>query len=204
MIFKAVVLAAGQSSRMGRDKALLKIGSELSIELITKKLLSVCREVIVVLGDNYVQVSQKAELKKSGIKCVFNPHHSSGGMLSSVRCGFAHCKGSCAVILQMVDQPFVSPDTYKKLVNSYDDEHLFFQPVGLKNGRDKKGHPILFHPNFFRVLFAEANAKTFRDVFIPIKNRGKYFHTQDRGIIQNLNNPRLFEEGLKLHLSKQK
>jgi molybdopterin-guanine dinucleotide biosynthesis protein A len=46
-----VVLAGGESRRMGRDKAFLELGGRPLIEIVVERMARVCAEVLVVAGD---------------------------------------------------------------------------------------------------------------------------------------------------------
>ncbi|MCK4654553.1 MAG: nucleotidyltransferase family protein, partial [Candidatus Cloacimonetes bacterium] len=129
-MIESIVLSAGESSRMGKDKALVYIGNKRNIVIILEKLLTFSEKVYIILGDNFEEV-KKAVLKENlpfeKIEFIFNEKHHLG-MFSSIRKGFSVALGKYPVLLQMVDQPFVPIGIYRKLVALVDDEHLIFQP----------------------------------------------------------------------------
>jgi len=55
---ETIILAAGQSSRMGSNKALLEINGKIIIDIILAKLVPISRSVYLILGENYNQVKE--------------------------------------------------------------------------------------------------------------------------------------------------
>lgn len=202
MTFFSVLIAAGQSSRMGEDKALLEIGDKKCINFVLKKLLSFSDKVVVVLGDNFKNVKKYVPVKDKKVIFVYNPSHLQGGMLSSIKVGFKTLTSDRPTFLQMIDQPFVKKETYKFLIKSFDNSNLFIQPVGKLNQKGKKGHPILFGTKFRKILLENKTSKTFRDIMLPIKQRGKFVEVDDLGVVQNLNDRKLFLNGLQKYQKK--
>jgi molybdenum cofactor cytidylyltransferase len=103
----ALVLAAGSSTRMGRNKLLLGIGGESLVRRAARVALeSGVDAVTVVLGHEADRV--KAEL--AGLDCatVVNPEHANG-QGASLRKGVASLpKDADAALVLLADMPFVS------------------------------------------------------------------------------------------------
>jgi len=189
----SILLCAGQSSRMGKDKALLDVGDKKSIDLVLEKLAAFSERVIVVLGDNYQQVSDYLGDGYGDFVClVKNPEHLAGGMLSSVKKGFAQVRSGQMAMLNLIDQPFILPESYQKILQAYEQPAPFVIPVGRKNGRPKKGHPILFASDFVPQVLRDVKAQTFRDVLLPHYQNALYVDVLDVGITENLNTQELF------------
>src|SRR5712691_8510552 len=101
----AVILAAGSSTRMGRNKLLLDLGGE---TLVRRAVRAAVRagvdQVVVVLGHEEPRV--RAEL--DGLPCapVVNPDHAEGAG-TSVRTGVRQvAAGTDAVVVVLADMPF--------------------------------------------------------------------------------------------------
>ncbi len=189
----SILLCAGQSSRMGQDKALLNVNGKKSIDLVLEKLRVFSSKVIVVLGDNYELVTDYLQDKYRDFAFpVANPDHLAGGMLSSVKKGFASVEAGHMAMLHLVDQPFVLPESYQKILSAYKHPAPFVIPVGRKDDRPKKGHPILFATDFVAKVLEDATADTFRDVLMPYYKDAIYVDVLDEGITENLNTKELF------------
>ncbi|HHE38089.1 MAG TPA: hypothetical protein ENL20_05905, partial [Candidatus Cloacimonetes bacterium] len=117
-----ILLTAGLSQRMGTDKALLQIKGKRIISIILEKLSVFSERIFIILGANYHQV-KKVLFDEFGdkrkINLVYNENHKQG-MFSSILKGFNSVSGKNPILLQMIDQPFISLETYQKLINNLD------------------------------------------------------------------------------------
>ncbi|MDO9576970.1 MAG: nucleotidyltransferase family protein [Candidatus Cloacimonadales bacterium] len=198
-MIESILLTAGKSSRMGQDKALLKIGEISVIERILRELIPVSESIIIVFGENY-------ELLKDHLLSSFlqldNVHFAVNkkahlGMFSSIRTGFIFVSGKNPVLLQMIDQPFIQKETYEKLIESFDDKYHIFQPVVKIDGKMKIGHPILFSPDFIKKILAEPDEGNLRDLIRKFDHKRKLREVLDRAILQNINTPQDLEKIIK-------
>src|SRR5262245_34858722 len=83
----AIVLAAGESRRMGTPKPRLPYGSGSVIQAVVRSLkASPVDPVLVVLGHRHEEIA--AHLEGSGVEIVLNPRYLEG-MLTSVQAGIA-------------------------------------------------------------------------------------------------------------------
>ncbi len=186
---ESIILAAGKSARMGRDKALLKSNNKTHIILILEKLLPFSENVYIVLGENLEAVRNEviaSNLDPEKIEFIYNQNHEQG-MFSSILKGFGAITGKYPVLLQMVDQPFLSVSLYWQLVESLDEDHFIFQPYVLKNGKKLVGHPILFSTEFKDLLLANSDKSTLRDVIHQVSQKRKLILVEDEEIMQNIN-----------------
>ncbi|HEX6737913.1 MAG TPA: NTP transferase domain-containing protein, partial [Vicinamibacteria bacterium] len=106
----AVVLAAGSSTRMGRNKLLLELGGETLVRRAVRAALDAGAEpVVVVLGHEEPRV--RAEL--AGLACVpvVNPDHAVGAG-TSVHAGVRRlaAEGADALVVVLADMPFVTAE----------------------------------------------------------------------------------------------
>lgn len=182
----AIILAAGKSSRMGFDKALLKYGKKHILELLYNKLKFVCDDVIIVLGQNYSRVVNSI----SGIpkqKMVFNPNHEQG-MSSSIKAGIKHLNECSKVFVQMIDQPFVSVKIYQKLLEKK--VEFCLQPVFNK----QKAHPLLFDFKAINGFLNFDSSKTLRDYLHYNKQFISFLTVNTKAVLHNLNTKRAWKE----------
>ena len=113
----AVVLAAGASTRMGAQKLLLILGGE---PLVRRAVRQVCDagfdDVLVVLG--HAHEKTLAALDGLPIRHAINAHYESG-MGSSFRTAIEHLPDSAAAMFALADQPFVTTNEYRTVLETY-------------------------------------------------------------------------------------
>jgi molybdenum cofactor cytidylyltransferase len=147
----AILLAAGESTRMGRTKALLPWQSTTLVEHQLNQLSSVheITAIIVVTGhaaDEIVPLVRRFP----GALAVYNADHRSG-KVSSIRAGLAAVPpGVDAVLLLAVDQPRPA-DVLRRLVHHQPESGAaIIVPVH----RGRRGHPVLFAASMLPELHA--------------------------------------------------
>ncbi|MFI6596785.1 NTP transferase domain-containing protein [Nonomuraea sp. NPDC050536] len=106
-----LLLAAGRGSRLGTPKALLEYEGERLVDRGVRLLEEGgCHPVVVVLGAATMQVRRAVAVR--------NPDWRTG-MGSSLRVGLSALPPEAeAVVIALVDQPFVRPDAVRALIES--------------------------------------------------------------------------------------
>ena len=141
-----VVLAAGESRRMGRPKQLLPFGERTILERVVDTLLTAgVGEVIVVLGHLADRVG--AVLGDRPVKAVVNEAYRQG-MLSSIKCGVqAIGPEHDAVLLALGDQPQIDTAVVSEVIRAYraGNAGIVIPRYGAKNG-----HPIIINLQTYR------------------------------------------------------
>jgi molybdenum cofactor cytidylyltransferase len=156
----AVVLAAGQSRRMGGANKLL---TEIDGEPILRRTLrtavrSRAEPVVVVTGHGAARV--QAAIGDFDVQVAHNAAHAQG-MAASIRAGVAALPdGLDGAILMLGDMPAIRPDTVDALIAAFD------PPGGtticVPEHEGTQGHPVLFARRFFgdlRDLHGDVGAK---------------------------------------------
>lgn len=135
----AMILAAGESKRMGKPKLLLPYGEKTIIETIVENVVSSNVEnTLVILGSDREKIEEK--IKNFPVKIVYNRDFRSG-MLSSVQCGFkAVPEETRAVLVVLGDQPKISADVINKLIDAYKSTG---KGIVLPVYKKERGHPVL-------------------------------------------------------------
>ena len=135
----AIVLAAGESRRMGSQKLLLPYGRCTVIETIVKTALdSGVDRTLVVLGADEDRVREV--LKPYPVRLAVNKDYRRG-MLSTVQTGFRHLPpGARAAVVMLGDQPAVPVHVLDEILRSYGrkGKGIVIPTVG-----GRRGHPIL-------------------------------------------------------------
>lgn len=154
----AVVLAAGESERMGKNKLLLEIEGKKVIELVIDALKNVVDDIIVVLGHKPGRLIPI--LKKRGVRWAVNENYKEG-MVSSFKKGLEKAKGSDAVFLVLGDQPSIDRDFLIGMIGAWKERGAkIVSPVY----RGKKGHPVLFDKSLFDEIMSLKKGEIIRDI----------------------------------------
>jgi molybdenum cofactor cytidylyltransferase len=145
----AIILAAGQSRRMGQNKLLIEIdGSSLIERAVDRALATQADPVIVVLGHQADDIA--ARLAGRPIVLVENPDYAQGLSTSLKRGLSAVPDAADGAIICLADMPDVAPQLVDRLIAGFDpgEGHEIILPV--RNG--KRGNPVLWGRRFFPEL----------------------------------------------------
>ncbi|MEO1339134.1 MAG: NTP transferase domain-containing protein, partial [Myxococcota bacterium] len=141
----AVVLAAGQSKRMGADNKLLADvqGVPMVVRVVRTLAESGVDRIIVVTGHESTQVA--AQLRSvSGVELVHNPDYADG-LSTSVRAGIRALDTDVdGALIALGDMPWVRSDHVRRLLDAFE-PHGICVPVHDR----KRGHPVLWSSRFF-------------------------------------------------------
>jgi molybdenum cofactor cytidylyltransferase len=141
----AIILAAGQSSRMGAFKPLLPFGAKTVIESCIDYLnRGGVETIIVVIGYNGGETI-KAQVKHLPVRFALNPNPGSE-MSDSIRYGACELpEDSQAIFITPVDHPAIPAAVVSSLINEWRDgkDQLLIPEF---NGRG--GHPVLIDSSF--------------------------------------------------------
>jgi molybdenum cofactor cytidylyltransferase len=141
-----IVLAAGESRRMGQPKQLLPFGEGTILERVVDTLLTAgVGEVVVVLG--HLEDRVRAVLGDRPVRAVVNASYRQG-MLSSVKCGVRAVSAEYdAILIALGDQPHIEGAVVSEVMRAYraGDAGIVIPHYG-----DKKGHPIIINLQKYR------------------------------------------------------
>ncbi len=148
-----IILAAGESKRLGKPKQLLSFGGN---TLLTRVANTACesglKPVIAVLGANDDKIS--ATLNIPGLMVVKNDDWKEG-MAFSIRTGlftltelFPQVDG---IVMLVCDQPFLNHDVIRALIEAQRNSGL---PAAAASYGGKLGTPALFHKSIFTELMS--------------------------------------------------
>lgn len=146
-IVSAVILAAGASSRMGKQKLELEIGGKNLATIVLENVeASAANEIILVTKPDHVLFD---DLEHHGIKSVINEKWQTG-QSSSMKAGLDAINSEAeAVIFLMADQPMVTPEIINKLLMTFYETD---KPIVAPRYNGKKGAPVVFKKSMFEEL----------------------------------------------------
>jgi len=156
-MLSAIILAAGESARMGRPKALLQWRGKCFLEHVCSALRSSgVDDRVAVLGRASSEIL--ASWTPAGEKVAVNLKPENG-QLSSLRAGLGIASEySEAFMVCLADQPGILPETYKKIIafwSYHKDSIVIPRTILTQDSRLKRGHPIII-PAAYRHLCFEA------------------------------------------------
>ncbi len=135
----AIVLAAGESRRMGTQKLLLDYDGKSVIRHIVDQITaSIVESVYVVTGHDCDHVTK--ELSGSPASVVINDNYKLG-MLSSLRCGISAIPGKFeAVLVALGDQPAVTSKLINEILEAYSKTD---KGIVVPAYQGRRGHPVI-------------------------------------------------------------
>lgn len=147
-----IILAAGESSRLGFPKQTLLYKGKTLLELaIEAGLKSECSPVIVVTGANAEAI--EPGIKHSDVNIIYNPEWNEG-MASSIRVAIKEVENNEAinnVIIMLCDQPFVNREVINSLIYKQQQTGSNMVACTYKN---TVGVPALFARSLFAQLLS--------------------------------------------------
>ena len=189
--FAGLILAAGESSRMGQDKALLPWQGETFLSSALRVLQSVTELVIVVAGENEPELAPIVYANAAYI--IRNPHPEQG-QFSSLQRGVEEVlnRGRDAAIVTLVDRPAPAVETLQQLKDEFQNaSDQIWAVVPEFNG--KHGHPVVIGREMIEAFLRAPAGSNARDVEHARQNRIRYLAVNDPHVAINVNTPEEFQ-----------
>jgi molybdenum cofactor cytidylyltransferase len=182
--YAGIILAAGESSRMGTPKALLKLRGETFVDRLIRCFAPYCSPIIVVLG-------HEPEIVRAGIRSgdkaafVLNTDYQRG-QFSSLQCGLRAVPPTAdGVVFTPVDHPNIEPSTVGKLTDTR-------AVIAIPQYLGRHGHPVLCSaaliPEFLK-LPSESQAPV---VLHRHQHEIQYIDVADPGILDDIDDPEAY------------
>ena len=193
-----VILAAGKSSRMGRDKALLPwpmpedsaqaSGTVLSSAI--EAFSDICDLVIVVAGAN--EVALRPVVEASGATLVVNAEPERG-QFSSLQTGLHEVLnlGRDNALITLVDRPPPRAETITALVEAFQSKaHRVWAVVPEHAG--EHGHPIVIGREMIEAFLRAPVTANAREIEHANQSHICYLQTRDPRVTTNVDTPEDF------------
>src|SRR5262245_35976882 len=191
----ALVLSAGESSRMGRPKALLPINGVRFVEKIVSTLKSTnVGNIIVVLGHNAEEIQRK--ISDLPVTILIN-HDYKRGQLSSLQVAIRHLESSGSpvdgILVHLVDHPYINAQLVNSMINRfYETKKLIVVP----RFQGRRGHPVIFARALFVELLAAGTDQGAKPVVHAHRDDTLEIDTDDKGVLIDIDTP----EEYRLHV----
>ncbi len=189
----AAILAAGESRRMGRPKALLPYRGttflEHLIDVVRHPGIGILR---IVLGAGADEILSHTQIDHGAV--IINPEWEKG-QLSSIRAALKSLRprSTEGLLICPVDQPLISAALVATLIERFDSSG---KGVVLPTYKGKRGHPVIFRSSLYEELVAAPDDVGARAVVWAHAQDMLEVPTEEEGCILNLNDPSTLEKAL--------
>jgi len=191
-VIVAVVLSAGESSRMGRPKALLPIDGQTFIERIVAALKQTrVGKIIVILGHNASELQPK--ISHLPVEILINTDYKLG-QLSSLQLAVRHlqldhdCDG---MLVHLVDHPYLTPALVQEMIRRfYETKKRIIVP----KFHGKRGHPVIFSRELFAELLSAPVDQGAKAVVNAHRADTLEVETEEAGIALDIDTPELYQQ----------
>jgi molybdenum cofactor cytidylyltransferase len=194
--FAGVILAAGESSRMGRDKALLPwppaalaraARNETFLSAAIRSLSLAADFVIVVAGKN--EAALAPIVYATGASLVVNPDPCRG-QFSSLQVGLHEVldHGRDAAIITLVDRPPAASATVRTLRDAFERAEPGVWAI-VPEFSKKHGHPYLVGREMIEAFLRAPAASNARDTEHEYQEHIQYVAVDDPFVALNVNTP---------------
>jgi molybdenum cofactor cytidylyltransferase len=189
--FAGVILAAGASSRMGRDKALLPWRDGTFLSAAIRALQPATEFVLVVAGANAATLEPIADTHAAFIAVNLHPER---GQFSSLQVGLQEVlnRGRDAAIVTLVDRPAAEAETVEQIKAAFlSAGESIWAAVPEFGGRH--GHPIVIGREMIEAFLRAPSGSTAREVEHANQSHILYIPVTDPLVAANVDTPEDFE-----------
>jgi molybdenum cofactor cytidylyltransferase len=187
----AIVLAAGQSRRMGFPKALLPIAAHTFAEHVIGALAaSRAAAIYLVLGSDAERIRREIDVTPAQV--VVNEQWELG-QLSSLAAGLRALPAGDydAVIMALVDHPLIEPGVVDAVIAAFE---ATGRPIVVPVHDGRRGHPVLFAARLVPELLAAPLAEGARAVVRAHADEVLEVPAPAPGVLADVDTPELYAQ----------
>ena len=182
----AIILAAGESKRMGQPKMLLAWGEETVLEHVIGVVRSAgVDDIEVVTGA--VQQEVEAICHKQSARVVYNPAYAQTEMLGSLQAGLLALPGVTeAALVTLGDQPQIEVGTVREVLGEY---HRSRAHLVVPSYQRRRGHPWLLGRVLWKEVLGLRAPDSPREFLNGHSEEIRYVEIDSPSILQDLDTP---------------
>ncbi len=192
-VISAIILAAGESKRMGKPKLLLPYGDKTIIETVIQTVMqSEAKNIIVVLGSEKEKI--RSLISRYPIIITENNEYQSG-MLSSIQCGLRSVPEEAnTVMILLGDQPMINGTVIDQLTDAlrHTDKGIM---IAVNNG--KRGHPILINVKYKKEIEKLGPENSMHDFTRKFASDILEVETETPDILRDIDTPEDYNKEIK-------
>lgn len=191
----AIILAAGQSVRMGQPKMLLPWGYTTILGHVVAMFDQVgVSDIIVVTGAERTAIEEHVSQLSTRylVRSAYNKDYAKGEMLSSIQAGLAAMMpGMSAAMIGLGDQPQVTAETISSVIDAY---LKFGASIVVPSFQMRRGHPWLVVRSLFPDLLALTSPSTLRDFINEHEQQIQYVNVNTPSVVQDIDTPNDYQQ----------
>lgn len=189
----AIILAAGESVRMGRPKLSLpwKGGQSMIAHVVEGFSRGGAAPIVVVTGSDREEV--ESCLLDAGVTLVHNPHFARVEMVSSAQTGLKEMDELPveAALICPGDLPLLKVTTVEELIQTW---HRNPCPILIPSHAGRRGHPLLVAREMWPDIQAIKPGASMRDFLHEHEARIEYLPVEDMGIRRDIDTPQDYHD----------
>ena len=187
----AIILAAGESKRMGQPKMLLPWGDRTVIgHVISTFLQAGIQDVLVVTGGAHEQIEKAIE--QYPIRKILNRDYTTGEMLSSLQCGLRKMRDNAqAALIGLGDQPQVQVSSIRAICNTY---RAGSSSLIVPSYNKRRGHPWLVARPLWDEILALQFPNTPRDFLQGHSDQIQYVSLDTPTVLADIDTPEDYQK----------
>ncbi|MEM3794232.1 MAG: molybdenum cofactor cytidylyltransferase, partial [Thermoprotei archaeon] len=179
MDFGCLILAAGESRRMGTQKLLLEVQGKPILQHVIDTASTIgFPELVVVIGSQSDKIISKINF--GSVKIVINNEYRAG-LSSSLKLGLkSFTSNPDAYMVMLGDMPFIRPDTLRKLL----EEHAKTDPfMSIPVYREKRGNPVIISRRAVKEVETLSGDSGARQLLERHPHEVMWIQVDDEGVI---------------------
>lgn len=184
----AIVLAAGQSKRMGRPKMLLPWGETTVLGQVIETLQRAkLEDIIVVTGGAREEVEEIT--RQYAVSSTQNAEYARGEMLTSLQMGLSVLRGNpsaSAALVCLGDQPQVQEGSVRAVVSRFSETEASLVAPSYQM---RRGHPWLVARPLWEEILSMHAPESPRDFLNRHAGEIKYVNVETPSVLADLDTP---------------
>ena len=202
-MISAIILAAGQSKRMGAPKMLLPWGGTSVLEQVISVFASAgLEDILVVTGAERGRVEEVLEgcKAKYPVRSVFNEAFETDEMLSSVQCGLrtlslaplplSQGERGDAALIGLGDQPQVEERSVRAVCEAFQQTG---RPLIVPSYNMRRGHPWLVARELWSEVLTLKTEQTPRDFLHAHADKIHHVEVSTPSILADMDTPEAYQ-----------